>query len=172
MTRRGWVLAAVGGGISGCGYKLAGTADTIPKNVQRIAVTPFVNVNTRYRLADKLSNYLVRELLSRTRYEVVPAEAEADAILSGGVNSVITFPTSFDPATGRAAAVEIIVLLNVTLRERVSAKVLYTTPNLTFRQRYEISIDPAQYLDESSLAFDRLATDVARTVVSAVLENF
>jgi hypothetical protein len=39
-------------------------------------------------------------------------------------------------------------------------------------ERYEISVDPKAYFDESSVAVDRLARDVARSVVSAVLENF
>jgi len=171
-VKRRLFLASTAATASGCGYRLAGTADLLPRNIQKIALPPFGNVNTRYRLADKLPNYLAREFISRTRFEVVPDESAADAVLGGGINNIISFPTSFDPATGRAAAVEIIVILNVTLRERSSGKVLYTAPNYTFRQRYEISIDPAQYFDESSTAFDRLATDVARSVVSSILENF
>ena len=51
-------------------------------------------------------------------------------------------------------------------------KVLFNRPNLEFRDRYEISVDPKQYLDESQAALSRLSRDVARTVVSAILENF
>jgi hypothetical protein len=50
--------------------------------------------------------------------------------------------------------------------------VLFNRPNLEFRERYEISIDPKQYFDESQPAMQRLSRDVARTVVSAILENF
>jgi hypothetical protein len=41
-----------------------------------------------------------------------------------------------------------------------------------FRERYEISVNPQQYFDESQAALQRLSRDVARTVVSAILENF
>jgi hypothetical protein len=41
-----------------------------------------------------------------------------------------------------------------------------------FRERYEISVSPQQYFDEMPAALQRLSKDVARTVVSAILENF
>jgi hypothetical protein len=43
---------------------------------------------------------------------------------------------------------------------------------MEFRQRYEIAIDPNAYFEESDMALERLSRDVARTVVSAVLEAF
>ena len=43
---------------------------------------------------------------------------------------------------------------------------------MEIRERYQIGVDPTTYFDESGPAMDRLARDVARSVVSAVLENF
>ena len=40
------------------------------------------------------------------------------------------------------------------------------------RNRYEIAIDPRAYFEESDLGLERLSRDVARTVVSSVLESF
>jgi hypothetical protein len=155
-----------------CGYKLAGTADTIPKNIRTIAIPPFVNATTRYQLTDHLANAIAREFNSRTGYDVIPDPAQADAVLTGVVASVIAFPTTFDPRTGRAAGVEMLVTLSVQLRERQTGNLIYNQPSYAFRHRYEISIDPAAYFDESSPAFTRLSQDVARTVVTAILENF
>ncbi len=172
MTRRGFVLAPILAGGSACGYRIAGTADTLPKTVKTIAVPPFTNPTVRYRLTDRLPALIAREFLTRTRYQIVQRQEDADAVLSGSINQVIAFPTIFDPTTGRAAAVEMLVLLNVQLRARGNATPLYSRQGWAIRQRYEISIDPAQYFDESSAAFERLSTDIARTVVSGVLENF
>ena len=63
-------------------------------------------------------------------------------------------------------------IFGINLREQKTGKILYNNPSLIFRQRYEISTDPAVYFDESSTAFQRLSRDVARAVVSAILENF
>jgi outer membrane lipopolysaccharide assembly protein LptE/RlpB len=155
-----------------CGYKLAGTADTIPKSVKSIAIPPFANSTTRYQLTDHLPNAIAREFNSRTGYDIIQDASQADAVLTGVVASVIAFPTTFDPRTGRAAGVEMAVTLALQLRERQTGNLIYNQPSYLFRQRYEISMDPGAYFDESSAAFARLSQDVARTVVTAILENF
>jgi len=60
----------------------------------------------------------------------------------------------------------------VTLTDRSDGKVLFSRPNLEVRERYEISVDAKTYFEESDVAMERLSRDVARSVVSAVLENF
>ena len=92
--------------------------------------------------------------------------------LSGSLINVFSNPTTYDPVTGRASGVQFIVQVQVELRERVSGKVLYNRPNFEVRERYEISVDPKTYFDESSGALTRLSRDVARTVVSGILEKF
>lgn len=155
-----------------CGYKVAGTADMMPSNVKSIAIPPFANITTRYQLTDHLPNAIAREFNSRTKYDVIHDASQADAVLTGVVASVVAFPTTIDPRTGRAAGVEMAVTLSLQLRERQTGNLIYNQPSYLFRQRYEISMDPGAYFDESSAAFARLSQDVARTVVTAILENF
>ena len=42
----------------------------------------------------------------------------------------------------------------------------------THQQPYQVSANAGQYLDESEAALQRLSTDVAKTVVSNILEQF
>ena len=49
---------------------------------------------------------------------------------------------------------------------------IFTRASSEFRERYEISGDPKAYFDESGTAMTRLSKDVARSVVSAILEAF
>jgi len=156
----------------GCGYHVAGKADLLPKSVQSIAVPAFGNNTIRYHLADQIGMQITRELISRTRYDVVSDVNRADAILEGTLLNAMGYPTVFDQATGRASGVMIIAIIQVTLRERETGKVLFTRPAMEFRERYEISTDPKAYFEENSVAMNRLARDVARSIVSAVLENF
>lgn len=155
-----------------CGYKVAGKADLLPKSIQTIAIPAFSNVTTQYKLTDRLPLEIGREFLSRTRYRVVSDPAEADAVLTGAVVNVFSGVTNVDSQTGRASAVQLSCILQVALRERVTGKVLFNQPSLEFRQRYEISTTAEAYFDESSPAFQRLSRDVARTIVSSVLEMF
>jgi hypothetical protein len=158
--------------MAGCGYHVGGKADTMPKSIQTIAVLPFNNLSSRYKLSDKMQQAISREMISRTRFQVTRDPSIADAILSGTINSVATFPVVFDPATNKTTVVQVSVLLQLSLRERVSGKTLYNRPQFEVRNNYEVSLFPTQYFDESTLALDRISADLARTVVSGILENF
>jgi hypothetical protein len=164
------LLAALFG--NGCGYRVSGGADLLPRTIQTIAVPAFGNLTTRYRLTEQLPSAITREFITRTRYAVVADPGKADAVLTGTVISYTSYPTTYDPITGRASAVQLSVLLDISLRDQATGKVLFTRERMEQRERYEISIDPASYLDESDAALARLSRDVARTVVSAVLEGF
>jgi len=157
---------------AGCGYHVAGRADALPASLHTIAVPAFANLTIRYKLTDRLPAAIAREFLSRTRYQVVPDPGQADAVLDGAVVSYVSYPIIFDPASGRASSVQMNVILNVSLRERSSGAVLFSRSRMEFRERYEISVDQQAYFEESDPALDRLSRDVARTVVSAVVEKF
>ena len=163
------VLAALG---AGCGYHLAGRADLMPKTIKTIAVPAFMNGTTRYKLARLLPSDITREFISRTRYAIVPDPADADAVLTGVLANFAAYPTVSDPVSGRATAVQVVVTLNLQLTERATGRVLFARNGTEFRERYEISLDPKAYFDESGTAVDRVSRDVARTVVTAILENF
>jgi hypothetical protein len=68
--------------------------------------------------------------------------------------------------------VQVSVSLDITLRERATGTVLFSRTRMEFRERYEISVDQRAYFDESDSALDRVTMDVARTMVSAILERF
>jgi hypothetical protein len=173
MKRRTLLTGAMAGlGLSSCGYHVAGKADLLPKEIQSIGVPPFTNPTTRYKLTEKLPQAIERELRARTKYQVLPDRNGADAVIEGNIATVLAFPTVFDPTSGRAAGVQMQVVLGVRLVQTTGGKVLYNNAAMNFRQVYEISTDPQAYFDESTPAFDRLSRDVAMTVVTAILENF
>jgi hypothetical protein len=158
--------------LSGCGYHVAGRADLMPKTVRTIAIPAFGNATTRYRLTDRLPQALTREFISRTRYEVVNEPGEADAVLQGTVVNYFAYPIIFDQTTGRASTIQVMVTMSASLVERSTGKTIFTRPSFDWKQQYEISADPRAFLDESDAALDRLSRDVARMLVSAILENF
>ena len=157
--------------LAGCGYHVAGDANLLPKDIRTIAVTPWNNASTQYKLSGYVTEAVSREMLSRTRYNVIADPGKADATLSGSIVNIFSNATVSDPATGRGTGAQVIVQVQVRLIAK-DGKVLFDRPNLEFRERYEISTDPRQYLDESQAALQRLSRDVARTVISAILENF
>jgi hypothetical protein len=157
---------------SACGYHTGGHADLVPKTVHTIAIPAFTNQTTRYKLTDQLPEAIAREFISRTHYRIVTDPAAADAVLTGSVLTYTSFPTVFDPTTGRASAVEVHVNMRLNLVERATGKTLYTRPNFEMRERYQISIDPAAFFEESDAALARASQQTAQQVVSSILDNF
>lgn len=157
---------------TGCGYHIAGQANTIPDEVRALAVPAFENGTTEYKIEQYVQQAVVRELLARTRYQVVNREENADATLRGAVIGFLAFPQNFDLATGRATTVTTITRVQVSLVDRKTGETLYNNPNLEFRDRYEVSADPEVYFEERQAALERSSEAMARTLVSAVLEGF
>jgi hypothetical protein len=102
---------------------------------------------------------------------VVRHPEDADAVLKGSVTSLISYAIVTDQATGRATALQVIARLQINLYDR-AGKALYSRPSWEFRQRYQLSTNAQSYFDESGAAELRMSDDVAREVVSGILENF
>jgi outer membrane lipopolysaccharide assembly protein LptE/RlpB len=162
-------MAAV---LAGCGYHVGGQATLMPRNVKTIAIPAFSNGTTRYKLARILPRDITREFLTRTRYRVVTDPNEAEAVLTGSLANFAAYPTLSDPDTGRAASVQVIVVVDLTLTDRQTGKVIWSRKGAEFRDRYQIASNPADYFDESGTAIERVSATVARAVVSAILEAF
>ncbi len=157
---------------SSCGYTTAGKAVRIPPDVQTISVPMFVNQTKTYRIEQTVTNAVVHELTSRTRYHIVSAPGDdVDATLQGTLLTSEVAPSTYDSQTGRATTAIITVTAMVKLTDR-HGKVLFENDNYTFRDQYELSADPASFFEEDSTAYKRLCADFARTLVSNVLEAF
>ncbi|MBZ5619458.1 MAG: hypothetical protein LAQ69_12155 [Acidobacteriia bacterium] len=157
---------------AGCGYHVAGHADLVPKDIKTIAIPAFGNTTVQHKLSQLISEDLAREFVSRTRYVIVADPEQADAILQGAVTKFDSGATIIDPVSGRATGAQVIVILQVSLTDRHTGKALFSRLGYEFRERYEISIDPQAYFDESGTAITRLSRDVARSVVTAILVGF
>src|SRR6266851_3138223 len=163
------VLALVS---AGCGYRVAGRSDSLPKSIHVIAVPALENKTASYRIEQRLTTATVHEFLAKTSYRVVPDPANGDAVLRGKVLSVEAAPLLFDTATGRATTMLVTVKCEITLEERETGKFLYHADNFLFRNQYEISTDVKSFFEEQDPALDRLAQDFAARLVAAVTENY
>ncbi len=156
----------------GCGYHTAGHTVTIPDNVKTIAIPAFVNETQTYKIEQRLTASVVREMVTRTHYHVVnDASDDADATLRGTVLATYTTPLTYDSQTGRAASVLVVINIKVSLTDR-QGKVLYQNPSYLFREQYQVSSDLNSFFEEDSPAFERLSLDFGQTLVSNILEGF
>jgi outer membrane lipopolysaccharide assembly protein LptE/RlpB len=155
-----------------CGYHVAGRGNALPQEWKTIAIPALKNRTSSYRVEQRFTQALVREMISRTKYRVVPEEKDADAVLEGEVSSLQTTPVLFDPVTARATLMLVTLTLRVRLVDRSSGKPVYQNSNFVFRNEYAISTDIPSFFQEEGPALDRMSRDFARSLVSALLEKF
>lgn len=172
LSRRFVLLSTLASALTSCGYHVGGKADRIPQGIQTIAIPAFSSLTTDYKVGDVLPNAIAHEFIERTRFQVLKDPTQADAILKGSINRVIRAPALSDPTTGKTTSVQLIVILSLSLVERSTGKVLFSRPGLGVRENYELATDPHQLFDESGPAFVRLSQNLARDIVSAVVEDF
>ena len=146
------ITLASGVFLASCGYHTGGHSDLLPTTIRTIAIPPFTNTTARYK--------------------IVVNPAAADVILHGAVTNYTSAATVFDPTTGRASAVDIHIYLRLSLEERATGKILFTRPFMDVRERYQISVDPGAFFEESDDAVKRASEQTAQQVVSAILNNF
>ena len=157
---------------AGCGYRAGGhLASTIP-NVHTIAIPTFENQTFQFKIEQTLTAAVIHEFLSRTSYRVQSSTDGSDAILQGIVTSVSSGPIVFDPASGRTTKVLLTVGVRVSLVDSKTLKAIRDSAELSFREPYDVSTDPATYFSENGPAMQRLSREVAASVVSTIVENF
>ena len=155
-----------------CGYHIAGRGERLPPDIKTIAVPIFANQSSTFRIEQKLAAAITRELLERTKFQITPNPAGADAVLKGAVKEVSRGVITYDLTTGRASSLQIQVMADVKLLDLHSNKVVYANPNFVFREEYQVSQTTSGLFEEDQAALDRLSRDVARTLVTDLLENF
>jgi hypothetical protein len=129
-------------------------------------------LSTTFRIEQQLTSAVTREFLERTRFRVLPNPADADAVLKGTVKDVRTRAVTFDTNTGRATSLQVTVTAAVELEDLHSHKVLFSNSNYVFREEYQVSESPSALFQEDKPALERLARDLARTLVTDIIENF
>jgi Lipopolysaccharide-assembly len=176
MNRISWYLCATATTLAmtfnGCGYRVAGRNDSLPRDIHVIAVPALENATTSYRIEQRLTSATVHEFLAKTPYKVVSNPSGGDAVLRGKVVSLDAVPLLFDTVSGRATTMLVTVKCEVTLTQTSTEKVLYRSANFLFRSEYEISTNVTSFFEEQDPALDRLAKDFAQRLVAAVTENY
>jgi len=172
------VLCLLCGGAcaSSCGYTLAGRGSTLPASIRTIGIPLFTNRTTVFNLETTLTQKVRAEFIGRSKYTIVPEAAGVDALLTGEVTAVVIQPASIN-ANQLASRYAITMVARVELKDARTNMVLWDNPGLVFRQEYDASgsqsaVDPSAFFGQDTNALERLSTDFAKSIVSAILEAF
>ncbi len=168
------LLAAVSS--AGCGYALAGRGSFLPDHIRTIGIPTFANRTAVFNVETLLTQQVRSEFIGRGKYTILPQIGDVDALLTGEVSSVSVTPASFTPEQ-QASRFIITMTARIELRDVRANTVLWEDPSLVFRQEYEAAggkdaLDPVAFFGQEANALERVSSDFARTIVSAILEAF
>jgi len=165
-------LAAPMAVLTGCGYHTVGAATHLPPDVRSLSVPVFATRTETYHTETVMTNAVIRELATRTRFRVTPeANPEADAVLHGTILKESVTPLTYNASTQESSSFLLTMVVSVTLNGR-DGKVLYENKNYVFRQQYQSTTDLPTFLQENPAALDRLSRDFAHALVADLLEGF
>jgi hypothetical protein len=161
----------------GCGYSLAGRGSFLPDYIRVVGIPPLVNNSTFFQVEQILTEKIRTEFIGRGRYTVVPNAEGADAVVTGAVTSITVQPVGFTEQQ-LASRYLFTLTMRVEFTDARTTKVLWANQSLAFREEYELTtrsntaLEGATFLTQERNSFDRISDDVARTVVTAIVEAF
>jgi len=177
MKRLIAILLLVVVGSSGCGYSLAGRGSFLPSYIQSVGIPVLVNRTPFFDVEQILTEKIRGEFIGRGKYRILSEATGADAVLTAEVLGINVQPVGFTEQQ-LASRYLFTLQMKVAFTDARTSQVLWSNDGLTFREEYELAtrgntaIEGAAFLDQERSSFDRIANDVARTVVTAILEAF
>lgn len=167
-----WCLALT----AGCGYSLAGRGSFLPESIKTIGVPMFGNSTAVFEIERRVTEKVRSELIGRGRYKVLPDATGVDGLLTGEITSITIAPASFTEQR-QASRYAVLMTARIEFKETASGKVLWSNPSMQFREEYEVTtgvtaLDPSAFFNQNTNAVERLSSNFARSVVSAILEAF
>ena len=169
-------VAVAGLGAASCGYALAGRGSFLPAYIKTLGIPMFGNA-TPYQTVEQVFTQKVRlEFQSSRRYTVVPSDEGVDGVVRGEIQSISLQPVGVNDQQ-LASRARVTVMVKVKFDDVKEGKTLWENPALSFSDEYELANpssgqDVSAFVGNDRIAMDRLSTDFARTVVSAILEAF
>jgi Lipopolysaccharide-assembly len=162
--------------LGGCGYSLSGRGSFLPAYIKTIGVPMFKNHTSVFDVEQKVTSKVQAELVGRGHYTVLPEATGVDAVLSGEITAINIAASGFTQQQ-QTSRFTVTLVAKVELRELKTNKVLWANPAMQFSDQFEpttasSALDASAFLRQDANALERLATEFARAVVSAMLEAF
>ncbi len=154
--------------LAACGYRMAGPGE-LPGNSNTLAVTMLVNRSGESGLEAKVTNALLDEI-TRRRQDLVVSQEQADAILSGTIDSLST-QTAARSGTLTAAERSVMITVSLTLKNR-KGEVLWQGSGLTAEQAFPVADTKPQTESNRRAAINQVAQRLAEFAYERLTDSF
>jgi hypothetical protein len=163
---------------AGCGYALAGRGSFLPDYIKVVGIPAIENRSTYLAVEQVLTQKIRDEFIGRgNKYTVVSEASGSDAVLTGEITGISAQAIGFNDQQF-ASRYLLVMTMRMQLTDARTSMVLWSNDAMTFREESELAqrgvteLDRTAFVDQERSSFDRIATDVARSVVTSILEAF
>lgn len=160
----------------GCGYSLAGRGSFLPTYIHRIGIPQFTNQTAVFDVERRVTERVRSEFIGRGKYTIEPDATGVDAVLTGAISSITITPAAVNEQQ-QATRYLLTLTAAVEFKDLKANKVLWHNPGMQYREEFDVTsgggtTDPTAFFGQDVNALDRMASEFARAVVSAILEAF
>ncbi len=162
----GWALLLF---LTGCGYHLAGTQNTLPPHLKTVAIPVFKNVSSEPEIHRDLTNVIRESFITDGRLKVVET-AQADLLMRGSLNHynlrAVSFNTS-DQASEYYVELGVDIKVNDQVKKKSFLKQKFNT-----KWDFRSSADVINSEAARQTALNDAYKDLANRLVSIVIDQF
>jgi outer membrane lipopolysaccharide assembly protein LptE/RlpB len=130
-----WLVSVVVVALAGCGYQLSGESAFLPKDVRTIYIEPLINRSRDVGIDKEMTTALRAEFYRRGKLRVVDQIEQADAILTGIVQTLENHVASVN-RFAEVLQYESIMTVDVTLRRREPDEIIWQGQGIRLDQLY------------------------------------
>ena len=161
---------------SACGYSLAGRGSFLPIYIKTIGVPQFTNLTSIPDVDRRVTERVRSELIGRGKWTVKPDATDVDGLITGNIVAITVVPAAFNNQQ-QAIRYALILTARVEFKDMKANKVLWSNPSMQYREEFDVTtatptLDASAFFGQDVNALERLASEFARAVVSAILEAF
>ncbi len=166
VGRRAFMTVLGAGVLGGCGYSFRGN---LPAHLRTIAVPVLRNRTSEPGVENFVTNALVEAFATNGRLRVVRGE-QADSILDGEVLGYEIQSIAFDP-NANVRQYRLVLTLKLTYKDLRRDSVVFEGV-LAERSDFRTAGQVSQTIGREEAAVRSAAVDIARAVVSRIVERF
>jgi len=154
---------------------LAAPSNSGTAEIRIVGIPQLQNQSSFFNVEQVLTEKLRTEFIGRGKYAIVPSSTGVDALLTGVIGSVTLTPTALNQ-NQQATRYALILTVSAEFKDMHTNKVLWANPVMQYREEFTLdptsAVDTTTFLAQNVNAQERMASELARALVSAILEAF
>jgi outer membrane lipopolysaccharide assembly protein LptE/RlpB len=153
--------------VSGCGYSLRGT---LPEHLQTVAVPVFQNRTMVPAVENFLTTAMLNAFMTNGRLRVTTVD-RADAILEGAITTYSLQAIAYD-SVANVRQYRLTLTMDLRFRDVRRNQLLFQRNGYSDRADFVVPGTVAETITVSESALQQVSTEIARSVVSFVIDRF